>query len=80
MMKMPLKWLSVFIILFAFLFTFGFAYYNYQDSTLDNADFLIQDTYQVYSNDLALSTVFIDIDLITSIAIIPAISTRAPPA
>jgi hypothetical protein len=79
-MKTPLKWLSISFILFAFIFTFGFAYYDYKDSTLDNVAFLTQDTYQVYSNDLALSTVFTDIDLSTSLTFIPAISVRGPPA
>lgn len=79
-MKKSLKKLSIFFILFFFIFTLGFAYYNYGDSPLDNlTSFLIQKTYQVFSNNRTFSTVFIDIDLITSFTLIPAISVRAPP-
>lgn len=78
-MKKSRKRLSIFFILFFFIFAFGFAYYNYQAGTLDNAPFLTHHTYQVFSNNRTLSTVFIDIDLITSFALIPAVSVRAPP-
>ena len=78
MMKLPLKWLSIFFILFAFIFTYNSACYDYKDSSLDNVPFLNQDTYQVFSNDL-VRTIFTDIDLSTSLTSIPAISTRGPP-
>ena len=78
-MKKSRKQLSIFFILFFFIFTLGFAYYNYQAGTIDNVPFIIKDTYQVFSNNRPLSNVFIDIDLITPFTLIPAIPVRAPP-
>jgi hypothetical protein len=59
MIKKPLKRLSIFFILFFFIFALGFAHYNYQVSTFDNVPFLIQNTYQIFSINRTLSTVFI---------------------
>jgi hypothetical protein len=79
-MKKPLKQLSIFIILFFFVVTFGFAYSQNGDSGLDNLAFLIPDSCQIFSSVASLATICIDIDVITSFALILAIFTRAPPA
>jgi len=79
-MRKPLKQLSIFFILFFFVATFGFAYSKNGDSAIDNLAFLTQDSYQILPNLPSLSTICIDINVITSITLILVISTRAPPA
>ena len=78
-MKKPLKRLSIFSVLFFFVFTLDFACYSYGDTTPDNFVFLTQNTYQGLSNHRTLCAVFIDTDIISSFTFLSTTSDRAPP-
>jgi hypothetical protein len=90
-MENPLKLLSIFFIFIFFTSILAVAFHHHEDCMLhddclicsivaNNRTFLTQDTYQVFSNDYAISTVFIYKDFITLYTLTRTFSTRAPPA
>jgi hypothetical protein len=90
-MEKSLKQLSIFFIFIFFISILGVIYHHHEDGILhddclvcstiaNNTAFLTQDTYQVFSNDSIIYTVFIDKDLITPCTLTRTIYARAPPA
>ena len=86
-----LKRLSIFFIFIFFISTFGVTFHHHEDVMLHddclvcslvakNRAFLTQDTYQVLSNDRAISTVLIDKYFITPCTLTRKFSARSPPA
>jgi len=85
-MEKLLKRLSIF-----FISILGVIYHHHEDGmpcddcfickiVTNNRIFLTQDTYQTFSNDSIISTVFIYKDLITPCTLTHTFSIRAPPA
>jgi len=84
-MEKLLKRLSIF-----FISILGVIYHHHEDGmpcddcfickiVTNNRIFLTQDTYQTFSNDSIISTVFIYKDLITPYTLTRTFSIRAPP-
>ncbi len=90
-MEKPPKRLSIFFILIFFIFILGVIYHLHEDGmphddcfickiVTNNKTFLTQDTYQTFSTDSIISTVFIYEDFITPYTLTHTFSIRAPPA
>ncbi len=90
-MENPLKRLSIFLSLFFFISVLGVTFHHHEDGmphddcfickiVTDNRIFLTQDTYQTFSNDSIISSVFIYKDFITPCTLTRTFSIRAPPA
>ena len=90
-MGKSLKRLSIFFILIFFISILGVIYHHHEDGMphddcfickliTNNTIFLTQDTYQTFSNDSIISTVFIDQYFITPYNLTRTFSIRAPPA
>ncbi len=82
---LTLKRLSIFLIFIFVVFILGVTYHHHEDCFICCANFnarafLTQDTFQVFSNDCTISTVFIDKDIITLCTLTRTFSIRAPPA
>jgi len=78
-MEKLIKGLSIFFTLIFFVSILAFTFCDNNDRILENKVFLIQDTYQVILNHRILSSVFIQIDPITSFISTHAVLVRAPP-
>ena len=89
-MEKPLKRLSIFFILIFFISILGVIYHHHEDGmphddcfickiVTNNRTFLTQDTYQTFSNDSIISTVFIEQYSITPYTLTRTFSIRAPP-
>ena len=89
-MEKSLKLLSIFLIFIFFISILGVIYHHHEDGTpnddcfickivTNNKTFLTQDIYQTFSNDCAISTVFIYKDFITPYTLTRTFSIRAPP-
>ena len=90
-MEKSFKRLSIFFIFIFFISILGVIYHHHEDSmphddcfickiVTNNRIFLTQDTYQTFSNNCTIFTVFIDKDFITPYTLTRAFSIRAPPA
>ena len=90
-MENPLKRLSIFFILIFFISILGVIHHHHEDGmphddcficsiVAHKRVFLTQDTYQTFSNDCAISTVFIYENFITPYTLTRTFSIRAPPA
>ena len=91
-MEKSLKRLSIFFVLIFFISILGVIYHYHEDGmphddcfickiiTTNNRIFLTKDTYQVFSNGSAVSSVFIYKDFITPYILTNTFSIRAPPA
>jgi len=89
-MEKPLKLLSIFFIFIFFISILGVIYHHYEGGApndycfickivTNNKNFLTQDTYQTFSNDYIISTVFIEQYSITPYTLARIFSIRAPP-
>jgi len=89
-MEKSLKRLSIFFILIFFISILGVIDHHHEDGmphddcfickiVANNKTFLTQDTYQAFSNNCAISTVFIYKDFITPYTLTRTFSIRAPP-
>ena len=89
-MEKSLKRLSIFFILIFFISILGVIYHHEDGMPHDdcfickivahNRIFLTQDTYQTFSNDPIISSVFIYEDFIIPYTLTRTFSIRAPPA
>jgi hypothetical protein len=90
-MEKPLKRLSIFFVVIFFISILGVIYHHHEDGmphddyfickiVTNNRIFLTQDTYQTFSNDSIISSVFIYEDFITPYTLTRTFSIRAPPA
>ena len=90
-MEKSLKRLSIFFIFIFFISILGFIYHHHEDgmphddcficsAIANNTAFLTQDTYQTFSNESIISSVFIYKDFITPYTLTRTFSIRAPPA
>ena len=90
-MEKSLKRLSIFFIFIFFISILGVIYHHHEDGmphddcfickiVTNNRTFLTQDTYQTFSNDSIISSVFIYKDFITPYTLTRTFSIRAPPA
>jgi len=90
-MEKSLKRLSIFFILIFFISILGVIYHHHEDGmphddcfickiVTNNKTFLAQDTYQTFSNDSIISSVFIYEHFITPYTLTRTFSIRAPPA
>ena len=89
-MEKPLKRLSAFFIFSFFISILGVFYHHHEDVmphddcficniVTNNRIFLTQDTYQTFSNDSIISSVFIYKDFITPCTLTRKFSARSPP-
>jgi hypothetical protein len=90
-MEKSLKRSSVFFIFIFFISILGVIYHHHEDGmphddcfickiVTNNRIFLTQDTYQTFSNDSIISSVFIDQYFTTPYTLTHTFSIRAPPA
>ena len=89
-MEKSLKQLSIFFILIFFISILGVICHHHEDGmphddcfickiVTNNRIYLTQDTYQTFSNDSIISSVFIYKDFITPYTLTRTFSIRAPP-
>ena len=89
-MEKPLKRLSIFFIFIFFISILGVIYHHHEDGmphddcfickiVANDRNFLIQDTYQTFSNNSIISSVFIYVDFTTPYILTQTFSIRASP-
>ena len=89
-MKKPLKRLSIFFIFIFFISILGVFYHRYEDGVpyydcfickvfINHRTFLTKDTFQTFSNESIISSVFIYEDSTTPYTLTRTFSIRSPP-